>query len=457
MKVNLSNFESNKQDILTGSSKIYSKENKPFDKQEYMAENMHENLAYKSYIKKHAIKDLDNNILNTFIEKYHDYRKKWSSQPSQIFNQDFETYLQKKTDVKPLCVDIEIAAICDLGCPHCFREYIITPDKVMDEKLYTSIIDKVAELGVPSIKLNWRGEPLLHPKIEKFIRYAKHKNILDVSINTNATTLDETKTKELIESGLDQIIYSFDGGTKKTYEKMRPGRFQNNTFEKVYRNIKQFSEIREKMNVKFPITKIQMVMTKDTREEVENFFQLFNGIVDDVTVTQYNERGGNIEDLDDIKKNKLINYLQKNNLPSNTPYIVDVDNEVSISKKRLPCEQLFQRMMVTFDGSVGMCCHDWGAQHCIGYVSEKAFNIDKTIIDLEGKIKGNKKGFELLKDAKKPKKFNEPEKKTTSLDQIWNGKELNNVRKKHFQNKVNTIAVCKNCSFKDTYEWEKIS
>ena len=58
MKVNLSNFESNKQDILTGSSKIYSKENKPFDKQEYMAENMHENLAYKSYIKEHAVNDL---------------------------------------------------------------------------------------------------------------------------------------------------------------------------------------------------------------------------------------------------------------------------------------------------------------------------------------------------------------------------------------------------------------
>ncbi len=456
MKENLSNFDSNEQDILTGSSKIYSKENKPFNKHDYMVENMSTNLAYKSYLVKHSTEDLDKKILGLFVEKYIDYRKKWLSQPNQIFNQSFENYLANKKDIKPLCVDIEIASICDLGCPHCFREYIITPDKIMDEKLYNSIIDKVAQLGVPSIKLNWRGEPLLHPKLNKFIKYAKTNGILDISINTNATNLNEKKAIELIESGLDQIIYSFDGGTKKTYEKMRPGRFENNKFEKVYKNIKQFNEIRKKMNAKYPISKIQMVLTKDTREEVESFFSLFSEIVDDVTVTQYNERGGNIDDLNHEKKNELLNYLKENNLPNNTPYIVDVDGQVSISKKRLPCEQLFQRLMVTFDGSVGMCCHDWGAQHCIGYVSEAAFKIDKTIADLENKIQNNQKGFELLKEAKKPRKFNEPKKEVSSLDQIWHGKELNNVRKEHFDKKIDTVAVCKNCSFKDTYEWQKI-
>ena len=62
--------------------------------------------------------------------------------------------------------------------------------------------------------------------------------ILEVSINTNATHLDIDMAKKLINSGLDLIIYSFDGGTKKTYEKMRPGRFKYNQFEEVYKNIK---------------------------------------------------------------------------------------------------------------------------------------------------------------------------------------------------------------------------
>ena len=457
MKSNLSNLKSNKQDILIGSSKIFSKDNKPFNKHSYMIENMSKNLAYISFLNKNFTKDADKKILISFIDKYNDYRNKWLSQPKIVYNEGYKKYLENKKKIFPLCVDIEIASICDLACPHCFREYIITPDKIMDEKLYYSIIDKISELGVPSVKLNWRGEPLLHPNINKLIRYAKIKGILDVSINTNATNLTEKKIKELIESGLDQIIYSFDGGTKKTYEKMRPGRFKNNNFEQVYKNIKLFFEIRKKLNKKFPTTKIQMVMTKDTREEVKSFFQLFQNIVDDVTVTQYNERGGNIEDLDKENKLKLINYLKKNNLPSNTPYIVDINGEISISTTRLPCEQLFQRMMVTFDGSVGMCCHDWGAQHCIGYVSNKAFKIDEIINNLEKKIKNKKKGFELLKEAKKPKKYNEPEKKVESFAQIWTGNELNKVRKEHFHNKIDTVEVCKNCSFKDTYEWQKIS
>ena len=91
----------------------------------------------------------------------------------------------------PLCVDIETAAICDLACPHCYREYILTPDKIMKFENYKKIIDEISELKVPSIKLNWRGEPLLNPNINKFIEYAKMKGILEVSINTNATNLNE--------------------------------------------------------------------------------------------------------------------------------------------------------------------------------------------------------------------------------------------------------------------------
>ena len=56
------------------------------------------------------------------------------------------------------------------------------------------------------------------------------------------------------------MIYSFDGGSKKTYEN-ETRRFIDNKFEKVYENIKKFSEIK-KLNAKFPVTKIQMILLK---------------------------------------------------------------------------------------------------------------------------------------------------------------------------------------------------
>ena len=112
--------------------------------------------------------------------------------------------------------------------------------------------------------------------------------------------------------------------------------------------------------------------------------------------------------------------------------------------------------MITYDGRVGMCCHDWGAQHGIGFVDEEAFDNKKIILDIEKKINDNKKGFELLSNAKKPTDFNEPKHKVETLMNIWNGNELNKVRKKHFEGKVNDIDVCKECTFKDTYSWEKV-
>ena len=69
-----------------------------------------------------------------------------------------------KEKMTPLCVDIEVASICDLACPFCYREFVVTPDKIIDEKLCYNLIDQVADLGVPSMKFNWRGEPLLNPK-----------------------------------------------------------------------------------------------------------------------------------------------------------------------------------------------------------------------------------------------------------------------------------------------------
>ena len=51
--------------------------------------------------------------------------------------------------------------------------------------------------------------------------------------------------------------------------------------------------------------------------------------------------------------------------------------KIFISRKRKPCEQIFQRLMVTYNGRVGMCCHDWGAQHGVGFVDKESFEKDQ--------------------------------------------------------------------------------
>ena len=309
------------------------------------------------------------------------------------------------------------------------------------------------------MKFNWRGEPLLNPKLPEIIDYAKKKGVLETVINTNATKLDGKMSEKIINSGLDIMIYSFDGGTKNTYEKMRPGRFGKNNFDDIYKNILNFSKIKKKLNSVFPRTKIQMILTDDTRKGQDEYFKLFKDIVDEVSVKQYTERGGNLSDLDEKFEGELKN--KKNDLikkyGNDAVLMKDSKNNIFISNERLPCEQPFQRVLTTYDGKVGMCCYDWGATHTVGYLDSLAYKGgEKEYVDVKKKADNKKKGFEMM-NLEMPKKNNMPEKKVEDLESIWHGNHINKVRKAHIEGSAGSIDICKICPFKETYKWKKIN
>jgi MoaA/NifB/PqqE/SkfB family radical SAM enzyme len=426
------------------------------ERQAYMIDNMSANKAYR-YALERARGDPDGKLLEKYRERFRAYRIGWRGNPKYAIERGLHHDFFRETGFPPLCVDIETAAVCDLACPFCFRQSIATPDKLMSADLYRRLIDQCAELGVPSIKLNWRGEPLLHPNLPEFIDYAKRAGILEIIINTDAVTLTPEKARALIEAGLDLMIYSFDGGTKETYEKMRPGRFKTNHFEHVYGNIRHFAKLRQEMGAVLPRTKIQMVLTADTYSEQDSFFKLFSDIVDDVSVKAYTERGGYLRELDDGTHGIVTAFIEKHQLPEKTPYWRNMQGEIFVSTGRLPCEQIYQRLMVTYDGRVGMCCYDWGSEYPIGYVDELAFaQGDQPYDEVMKKAKSGAKGFALLNRIEMPKRYIDPPKRVQTLKEIWDGAIVNAVREKHVSGRLEKVPICKNCPFKETYRWEKL-
>ena len=141
-----------KQDLIEGASILKSKDENYFNLVDFMLKNMSQNHAYKHYLKQKNTEDKDLKILKKFREKYNQYRILWKDNPKKYYQNDsnFDN-INKDLEDNPLCVDIETAAICDLACPHCYREYIITPDKIMNFKLYKKIIDSISKMNVPSI------------------------------------------------------------------------------------------------------------------------------------------------------------------------------------------------------------------------------------------------------------------------------------------------------------------
>jgi radical SAM protein with 4Fe4S-binding SPASM domain len=263
---------------------------------------------------------------------YAEYRRMWVEHPQQHTVGDF-----------PIHLDLEITSACDLRCVMCPRTIQIDDGtfrevKHMEWALFTKCVDEGVSHGLRSVKFNYLGEPLLHPRVVDMVRYCRDKGLVDVMFNTNATTLGEAKSRGLIEAGLTKIIFSVDSLEKERFERIRA----KANFEQVMRNIKRFCEIREEMGSVTPITRASMTVMKKNRHELPAFIEYFGKIVDSVgygELTQV-EYGNNSEFL--------------------------FDDIVRVVPQSFCCAQLWQRMVVWADGTVLPCCSDAKALMALG-------------------------------------------------------------------------------------------
>lgn len=155
----------------------------------------------------------------------------------------------------PTHVDIEASNRCQLKCPMCARRAMEdVKEGLIDFNLFKSLADQCARKNVYSIKLSWRGEPLLHPDIFKMVRYAKDKKIKDVAFLTNLERLNDNMAEEMVESGIDWISVSIDG-MEENYNKIRyPSKFAD-----IVKKIKTINEIKNKLGKKKPMIRIQSI------------------------------------------------------------------------------------------------------------------------------------------------------------------------------------------------------
>jgi len=252
--------------------------------------------------------------------RYAEYRKNWFEFPQKKILSDF-----------PLHLDVEATNACNLRCIMCTRNFMTEKIGNIKWNLFKKVIDEASSYQLPSLKLNFRGEPLLHPDLPKMVKYAKEKGILEVQFNTNGLVLSEQKSEELIKAGLDKIIFSVDGATKETYEKIRTG----SNFDTVVNNIKRLVDLRDRNGLKKPLVRVQMVKMEENKHEVEQFIKMWINVVNRVAITIRRE-----------------------------PYI----KGVGFTKKlaHFPCHQIWQRMVVWWTGETFMCCGDWHGEYPLG-------------------------------------------------------------------------------------------
>jgi radical SAM protein with 4Fe4S-binding SPASM domain len=252
---------------------------------------------------------------------YAENRRQWSEYPKRQHVADY-----------PLHVDLELASICNLRCPMCytiteeFRRHVNA--KIMDFDLFARLADECAAGGVYSIRLSYRGEAFLHPRVLDCVRHAKSKGIKEVSTLTNGARLDETMFAEIMGAGLDWITFSIDG-VGKTYEDIR----RPITFDRMVEKLTNFRKIREAAGRAKPAIKVQSILPA-IEANPEEFYDVFAPIADMVSA------------------NPLIDFTHDK---SALPKIPD-----------FACPQIYQRLTVGADGLVMMCANDENGEHVVG-------------------------------------------------------------------------------------------
>lgn len=238
----------------------------------------------------------------------------------------------------PFIVDVELTNNCNLMCKMCARQLMTRERGFMELDTFARVLDECIKTGTPIRFIRW-GEPFLHRKIIAWAKKVKEAGLL-LHITTNGLIITETQMQELVNMGLDSIIFSMQGATKYGYEKMR----NNKEYDKLEANIKKLAEIRGEN--KAPFIHISSTMTEETPQEIESFKHYWSQIVDSVDTgrTSFARLGGE-------------------------------DGEYRL------CNEVYQKLSIDWDGKVSACCGDYDNLLTVGDIKTESltdiFNGDR--------------------------------------------------------------------------------
>jgi len=272
----------------------------------------------------------------------------------------------------PIYLLIEPVSACNLRCIMCFQiDKSFTSNNNfmgnMEIDLFKKIIDEAVEGGTKAITLASRGEPTLHPKLGEMLEYCSGK-FFELKINTNGTKLNDKLIHQILKSGVTDMVFSIDSYTKKDYESIRI----QGVFETVLNNVKRFKEIKEKL---YPNSKCATRVSGvrvDKKQDPNTFKDFWKEYVDHVVIIEM--------------QNRWDTY----------------NNPKEIAGTR-PCEYLWERMYVWYDGICNPCDADYKSELSVGSIQEK------------------------------------------SIHEIWHGQKYTELRNMHSSGKRNMVFPCDRC------------
>jgi radical SAM protein with 4Fe4S-binding SPASM domain len=159
----------------------------------------------------------------------------------------------------------------------------------MPFEMFKTIVDECVQHNLYSIRLSWRGEPLIHPDVVRMVRYAKEQGIKNVSFLTNGLLLKGKLAEDLIDANLTYLSISFDG-VKEIYDKIR----KPSTFQEAYQRIKDFQELKNKKQSRTPLVRVCTIWPAIAHNP-EEYYEIMSNVTQKVVFNPYIDFWGNTQ------------------------------------------------------------------------------------------------------------------------------------------------------------------
>jgi MoaA/NifB/PqqE/SkfB family radical SAM enzyme len=247
----------------------------------------------------------------------------------------------------PKSLLLEVTNRCNLRCAYCARDHVESV-RDMDFALVKKIVDEFSTIRQRGMSISplGLGEPLLYPRFVEVVRLIHHRiPEARISINTNATLLSESLSKDLIDSGMQYLVLGINCWDKDIYKRLHGA----DKFEQVVENVKRFLLMKRSTGAHIQILDIDV--NKDSIQHFKNFWKPFLKRNDSIFVRPLTDFGG----------------------------LISVDQFVSKSpplekKKRYPCPSPFTMAYLNKEGFIYPCCfgtlYGTDTDLCLGNIKE---------------------------------------------------------------------------------------
>lgn len=261
---------------------------------------------------------------------------------------------QRKQHVRldfPLPYTISLGAYkCNRSCRMCpmhnmppkDSEEIFISDEVM-RKALEDVGDRRVDL-----ELSAYGDPFLHPHCDEYLDMARRLcPNAHIVVNTNGVLLDEERCRRIVDSGINQLVFSLNTGSQETYRWLTGGE----DYDELCRKLEMLVDARNKKGGKHLLIQTHIIGLKQLEHEFEPFIKRWTGVADYAYVRTYGNWAGLVD-------SNGINPATRQNVPA----------------ERYPCAWLWYATKIEPNGDVSKCfVHVVGDKNPVGNIMEKDF------------------------------------------------------------------------------------